>query len=64
MIRVCAPVLLETGSSVLERHGMVITEELAVAMARQVAVSMETIRRYMPEAVQTTGRAEDLAIPV
>ena len=64
MIRVCAPVLLETGSSVLERHGMVITEELAVAMARQVAVSMETIRRYMPEAVQTTDRAEDLAIPV
>ena len=64
MIRICAPVLLKTGSSVLERHGMVITEELAIAMARQVAVSMETIRRYMPEAVQTTGRAEDLAIPV
>ena len=63
MIRVCAPVLLETGSSVLERHGMVITEEPAVAMARQVAVSMETILRYMPEAVQTTCRAEDLAIP-
>ena len=64
MIRICAPVLLKTGSSVLERHGMVITEELAIAMARQVAVSMETIRRYMPEAVQTTGKAEDLAIPV
>ena len=32
-------------------------------MARQVAISMETIRRYMPEAVQTSGRAEDLALP-
>jgi hypothetical protein len=64
MIRICAPVYVKTGSSVLERHGMVITDELALAMARQVAVSMETIQRYMPEAVQSKGRAEDLAIPV
>ena len=64
MIRICAPVYLKTGSSVLERHGMVITRELALAMARQVAISMETIRRYMPEAEQTSGRAEDLAVPV
>lgn len=64
MIRICAPVYLKTGSSALERHGMVITDELALAMARQVAISMETIRRYMPEAEQTSGRAEDLAIPV
>ena len=63
MIRICAPVYLKTGSSVLERHGMVISEELALAMARQVAISMETIRRYLPEAVQTSGRAEDLAVP-
>jgi hypothetical protein len=64
MIRICAPVYLKTGSSALERHGMVITDELALAMARQVAVSMETIHRYMPDAKQTVGRAADLAIPV
>lgn len=64
MVRICAPVYLKTGSSVLERHGMVITEDLAVQMAHQVAVSMETLRRYMPEAVQTEGRAADMAIPV
>ncbi|MDJ0951102.1 MAG: peptidase [Alphaproteobacteria bacterium] len=64
MVRICAPVYLKTGSSVLERHGMVITEDLAVQMGRQVAVSMETLRRYLPDAIQTEGRAEDLAIPV
>ena len=64
MIRLCAPVYIKTGSSVLEKHGQVINDELALQMARQVAVSMETIGRYMPEAVQTKGRAEDLAIPI
>lgn len=64
MIRICAPVYLKTGSSVLERHGMTITNDLALAMARQVAVSMETIKRYIPEAVQTKGRVDDMAIPV
>lgn len=64
MIRLCAPVYVKTGSSVLERHGQVINDDLALQMARQVAVSMETIQRYMPEAVQTKGKADDLAIPV
>lgn len=64
MVRICAPVYLKTGSSALERHGMVINEQMAIAMARQVAVSMETLRRYLPDAVQTTTRADDLAIPV
>ena len=64
MVRLCSPVYLKTGSSVLERHGMIITEELAVQMARQVAISMEMLQRYLPEAVQTSERAEDLAIPV
>lgn len=63
MIRICAPVYLKTGSSVLEQHGMTITEAHALAMARQVAVSMETIRRYYPEAVQTEKPAKDMAIP-
>jgi len=64
MIRICAPVYLKTGSSVLERHGMTITNDLAKAMARQVAVSMETIKRYFPAAVQTGKPAKDMAIPV
>ncbi|SRR5579871_680497 len=64
MIRICAPVYLKTGSSVLERHGMTITNELAKAMARQVAVSMETIKRYYPEATQTGKPAKDMAVPV
>lgn len=64
MIRLCAPVYLKTGSSVLERHGMTITDELAVAMARQVSVSMETIKRFFPEAKQTKRPAHDMAIPV
>ena len=46
MVRICSPVYLKTGSSALERHGMVITEQMAVAMAHQVAVAMETLRRY------------------
>ena len=64
MIRICAPVYLKTGSSVLERHGMTITNELAIAMARQVSVSMETIKRYFPEAKQTKKAGKDMAIPV
>ena len=64
MIRICAPVYLKTGSSVLERHGMTLTNELAKAMARQVAVSMETIKRYFPSAIQTGKPAKDMAVPV
>ena len=64
MIRICAPVYLKTGSSVLERHGMTITAELAKAMARQVAVSMETIKRYFPAAILTGKPAKDMAVPV
>ena len=64
MIRICAPVYLKTGSSVLEKHGMVITKDLAMAMARQVELSMETIRRYFPDAVQTQKPAKDMAVPV
>lgn len=63
MIRLCAPVYLKTGSSVLERHGQVINDDLALQMARQVAVSVETLRRYMPDALQTTTRADDMAFP-
>ena len=64
MIRICAPVYLKTGSSVLERHGITITNEIAKAMARQVAVLMETIKRYFPEAVQTGKAEKDMAVPV
>ena len=63
MVRICAPVYLKTGSSALERHGMVITEQMAMAMASQVAVSMEMLRRYLPGAVQTAAPAEDMAVP-
>jgi hypothetical protein len=64
MVRICSPVYLKTGSSALERHGMVITEQMAVAMARQVAVAMETLERYLPNAVQTKTPAEDMALVV
>jgi len=64
MVRICSPVYLKTGSSALERHGMVITEQMAMAMARQVAVAMETLERYLPNAVQTKTPAEDMALVV
>ena len=52
IVRVCAPVFLKTGNSVLSAHGALTGENEAVRMARQAALTLEYVHRYAPEAKQ------------
>lgn len=63
MVRIVAPVYLKTGNSVISAHGMITSEEDGRNMARQVNIVLETVHRYLPNAVQTKKGDKSLAIP-
>ena len=44
---------LKTGNSVVSRHGELTGAKEGKAMARQVAIVLEMVQRYFPEAVQS-----------
>ncbi|RKZ47015.1 MAG: peptidase [Candidatus Parabeggiatoa sp. nov. 2] len=53
IVRIAAPVHLKTGNSALSRHGENTTAKEGKAMAKQVAIVIEMMQRYFPEAVQS-----------
>ena len=52
MVRVCAPVYLKTGNSAVSGHGQLTTKNDGINMARQSAIVVEMVKRYMPDAIQ------------
>lgn len=53
IVQIAAPVYLKTGNSALSRHGENTTASEGKAMARQVAIVVEMMQRYFPEAIQS-----------
>jgi hypothetical protein len=52
MVRICAPVYLKTGNSAVSGHGQLTTKNDGINMARQSAIVVEMVKRYMPDAIQ------------
>jgi len=52
MVRLCAPVFLKTGNSVVSGHGQLTTKKKGINMAKQAAIVVEMVNRYYPEAKQ------------
>jgi hypothetical protein len=63
MVRVGSPIHLKCGNSVISAHGEITGPAEGAAMARQAAIVAEFMRRYFPEAKQTTVPASDMAVP-
>lgn len=53
IVRIASPVYLKTGNSVLTRHGQMTSSEEGKRMARQAAIIVEMVNRYLPAALQT-----------
>ena len=52
MVRLCSPVFLKTGNSVVSGHGELTTAKNGIDMARQAAIVYEMVKRHYPEAKQ------------
>lgn len=63
MVRIGAPIHLKTGNSVLEAHGLPTTKDEGIKMGIQAVLTVRTVQKYYPEAVQSKKGASDLAIP-
>ena len=53
IVRIASPVYLKTGNSVISSHGQLTTPEDARQMARQASITLEMVKRYYPEAIQS-----------
>ncbi len=62
IIRICAPVHIKSGNIMVAGHGVLSAKSDGEAMAEQMAVVLEHIDRYFPEAVQSPAGAGS-AIP-
>ncbi|MBC7330949.1 MAG: peptidase [Synergistetes bacterium] len=63
MVRIGAPIHLKTGNSVVSAHGIRTTAQNGRDMAYQAALTVEFVKRYYPEAVQSEPGQPDMAIP-
>lgn len=64
MVRIAAPIYVKTGNVAVAQHSMMVDEGAGYRMAREVALTVECIRKYFPEAVQTPLGQGKLALPV
>ena len=64
MVRVASPVHLKTGNSAVGAHGSLTSATDGRRMADVAAITVEMVRKYLPDAIQTERGCEDLAIPV
>ncbi len=53
IVRIASPVYLKTGNSVISSHGKLTTPEDARQMIRQASITLEMVKRYYPEALQS-----------
>ncbi len=62
-IKVAAPVYLKTGGSVAANHNWDTTKKQAVSRVKQVKLVKRMIDQYCPDAVMSSLKSSDLAIP-
>jgi hypothetical protein len=63
MIKITAPIYVKTGNIAVPLHSMMVDDSAGLAMAREVGITVDTIRKYLPDAVQTAQGDPGLAIP-
>lgn len=62
-IRVASPVYLKTGGSVAANHNWDTTESEAIARIKQVKLVKRVIDEYLPDAIASPAKSDDLSIP-
>lgn len=62
MIRICSPIYLKSGNVMVAAHGQLTTFQDGEHMVNQMAVVLEHIQRYYPEAIQSEN-GQGPAIP-
>lgn len=63
IIRICSPVYMKSGNVRVAYHGELTTASDGIHMAEQMATVLEHIRKYSPEATQSSDGTGP-AIPV
>ena len=63
MIKATAPIYVKTGNIAVPLHSMMVDDSAGAAMAREVGITVDTIRKYLPDAVQTSKGHDSLAVP-
>jgi len=63
MVRIGAPIHLKCGNSAIAAHGEVTGAKEGKKEAEQAWLVVNTMKRYMPSAIQSKAGAQDLAIP-
>lgn len=53
IVRIAAPVYLKTGNTIIPKHGQITSVKEGRAMARQAAIVLEMVQRYLPSAKQS-----------
>lgn len=64
MVRIAAPIYVKTGNVAVSHHSMMVDDGAGYRMAREVALTVQHIEKYCPEAVQSKTNAPGLAVPV
>lgn len=63
MVRVASPIYVKTGNIAVSHHSMMVDEGAGRRMAREVAMTVQHIKRYAPETVQTKPGDPSMALP-
>lgn len=60
IVRVCAPVYLKTGNSVIEEHGAATNAKDGVRMVEQASIVLEMLEKYYPQAKQSINAVKKI----
>jgi hypothetical protein len=63
MVRIGAPIHLKCGNSVLAGHGELTGRTEGIRMAQQAELVVKMVKKYFPQATQSSKNAKGLAIP-
>ena len=63
MVRVAAPLYVKTGNVAVSHHSIMVDDGAGLRMAREIALSVQHIEKYLPEAIQSKPGAAGTAVP-
>jgi hypothetical protein len=63
MVRVASPVYIKTGNVAVSHHSIMVDDGAGYRMAREAALTVQHIKKYLPDAVQTEAGHASLAVP-
>ena len=63
MVRVASPLYVKTGNVAVSHHSIMVDDGAGLRMAREVALSVQHINKYLPDAIQSKPGEASMALP-